>query len=511
MNQDNTSSPAAGCGVTLSEVLSVLGDQANLLRGNAETRVDSVSQDSRTVAPGCLFTARLGGKVSGLSFASVALAKGAKAILTEPDAASVEFLDACAVPVISVPNVRARLSEVAELVYGHPSRKLPIVGITGTNGKTTTALLVEQALTAVGSKPGRLGTVGTSFGGTEVESNLTTPEADELTRFFSHVLANGGTQVVMEVSSHSISQGRVSGIRFDVAAFTNLTQDHLDFHGSMEKYEATKLELFTRFQPRVAVVNVTNEAGHRFAAAARSSRTLRVGLIDGCDVRPVDIKLDPLGLRGDVLVAGRKVALNTRLVGEHNLENILLSIGILEALGVDVAEAVRGWQNAAVPGRLERCDGPEDDILVLVDYAHTPDALERALSATRPLTQGKLHCLFGCGGDRDPGKRPKMGAAVGRAADRIVLTNDNPRTEDPQVIAAAVEVGLKAVAAAYEIELDRAAAIRRVILSAAPGDVVLIAGKGHEPYQILGAQKYPFDDRVEARTSLSIRRSGTHH
>jgi UDP-N-acetylmuramoyl-L-alanyl-D-glutamate--2,6-diaminopimelate ligase len=209
-----------------------------------------------------------------------------------------------------------------------------------------------------------------------------------------------------------------------------------------------------------------------------------------------------------VLVAGRYCGLKTRLVGEHNLENLLLALGILEALSVDLDAAVRGWEAVAVPGRLERCDSPEDDILVLVDYAHTPDALERALAATRPLTRGRLHCLFGCGGDRDPGKRPKMGAAVGRLADRIIVTNDNPRTEEPRTIADAIEIGLKSVGASYEVELDRAKAIRESILSARAGDVVLIAGKGHEPYQIMGTVKLAFDDRVEARQSLAERRRG---
>jgi UDP-N-acetylmuramoyl-L-alanyl-D-glutamate--2,6-diaminopimelate ligase len=274
----------------------------------------------------------------------------------------------------------------------------------------------------------------------------------------------------------------------------------------MEEYESAKLLLFTRFMPRVSVINVENSAGQRFAATARSSRILRVGSGDGCDVRPVDVTLDAQGLRGDVLVAGRNCGLKTRLVGEHNLENVLLALGILSALDIDLEEAIRGWQTAAVPGRLERCDSPADDILVLVDYAHTPDALERALAATRPLTRGRLHCVFGCGGDRDPGKRPKMGAAVGRAADRIIVTNDNPRTEEPRLIADAIELGLKSVGAKYEVELDRSKAIHEAILSAKSGDVVLLAGKGHEPYQIVGKTKHAFDDRVEARRALQVRR-----
>jgi UDP-N-acetylmuramoyl-L-alanyl-D-glutamate--2,6-diaminopimelate ligase len=468
-----------------------------------------VFQDSRRIVPGSLFAARAGGKVSGVSFVQAAVAKGAVAVLTEPEAATEAFLSACPVPVISVSDVRARLFAVGELIHGQPSHRIPIIGITGTNGKTTTALLVERALVAAGKKPGRLGTVGSSFDGVETESSLTTPEPDDVVRFFAHVVDNGGTHVVMEVSSHALAQGRVDGCRFDVAAFTNLTQDHLDYHGSMEEYEAAKLLLFTKFAPRASVVNADNDAGRRFAATTRSSRVIRVGSGDGCDVRPVDVTLDALGLRGDVFVAGRYHGVKTRLVGDHNLENVSLAIGILEALGVDLDAALSGWLDVAVPGRLERCDGTEDDILVLVDYAHTPDALERALVATRPLTRGKLHCLFGCGGDRDPGKRPKMGAAVGRGADRIIVTNDNPRTEEPKNIAEAIEVGLRSTGAKYAVELDRAKAIHDAILSADPGDVVLIAGKGHEPYQIMGTVKYPFDDRVEARRALGARRERT--
>jgi len=314
--------------------------------------------------------------------------------------------------------------------------------------------------------------------------------------------------VVMEVSSHAIVQGRVSGLSFDVAAFTNLTQDHLDFHGSMQAYAAAKRLLFTEFAPRVSVLNTRDKVGVEFAAVARSERVLRVGVERDCDVRPLNVELSSRGMRGDVLVDGKIQPISTRLVGEHNLENLLLALGILCALDVDLEAAVRGWDEVAVPGRLERCDEPADDIVVLVDYAHTPDALERALAAVRPLTSGRVHCVFGCGGDRDPTKRPKMGAAVGRLADRVIVTNDNPRTEQPLVIAEAIEAGLHEVGAAYELLLDRAKAVELAILTAQRGDVVLIAGKGHEAYQIVGTVKHAFDDRVEARRALALRREG---
>lgn len=503
-NQDNRH----GVGLSTGAIAELLAVDGARLHGASTTRITSVYQDSRRITAGSLFAARSGDKANGATFVPAALANGAVAVLLDAGTATAEQLMSWAVPVIEVRDVRRRLSTVAEAVYGYPSRRVPLVGITGTNGKTTTALLVERALLAAGHKPGRLGTIGSSFAGVEQDSSLTTPEADDLTRFLAQVRDASGTHVVMEVSSHSLVQGRVSGLYFDVAAFTNLTQDHLDFHGSMQDYAAAKRILFTDFAPRVSVINTRDRTGAEFAATARSSRVLRVGMEPDCDVRPVNVEFDAQGLRGDVLVAGRNQSISTRLVGEHNLENLLLALGILEALDIDLDAAVCGWGEVAVPGRLERCDLPGDDIVVLVDYAHTPDALERALAAVRPLTAGRVHCVFGCGGDRDPTKRPKMGAAVGRLADRVIVTNDNPRTEHPETIAEAIEKGLHEVSAAYELNLDRAKAIELAILTARPGDVVLLAGKGHEPYQIVGTVKHAFDDRVEARRALALRRRG---
>ncbi|HMA93463.1 MAG TPA: UDP-N-acetylmuramoyl-L-alanyl-D-glutamate--2,6-diaminopimelate ligase [Polyangiaceae bacterium] len=494
-------------GLSVSEIAQLLASEGATVSGDGNVRVSSVFQDSRRVETGSLFAARGGAKASGVDFARDAISRGATAILLEKGTADPELCASWGVPVVEVEEVRRQLSKVAEAIYGYPSRGVQTIGITGTNGKTTTAILVERALIAAGKKPGRLGTIGSSFAGVERDSNLTTPEADDLSRFLADVRDNSGTHVVMEVSSHSIAQGRVSGLRFDVAAFSNLTQDHLDFHGTMQHYRASKLALFTDFAPRVSVINTRDATGREFAATARSSRVLRVGVEQDCDVRPVEIVFDQRGIRGDVLVAGNMQRISTRLVGEHNLENLLLALGILEALSVDLSQAVSAWTEIAVPGRLERCDAPEDDIVVLVDYAHTPDALERALAAARPLTNGRVHCVFGCGGDRDPTKRPKMGAIVGRLADRVIVTNDNPRTERPEVIAAAIEAGLTSIGARYELTLDRAAAIEEAVLTAESGDVVLLAGKGHEPYQIIGTEKRAFDDRIEARRALELRRA----
>ncbi|MET0793321.1 MAG: UDP-N-acetylmuramoyl-L-alanyl-D-glutamate--2,6-diaminopimelate ligase [Polyangiaceae bacterium] len=494
---------SSGGGFPLSGLLGVLSEQAPRLLGEGDVRLFGVRQDSRRVAPGDLFVARSGGTVSGADFAQAAVARGAVALIVERGAS----LPAPTVPRIEVADARRSLALAAEAVYGNPSRHLAMVGITGTNGKTTTAWLVERALASVGKKPARLGTVGFAFDGQSVDSALTTPEADDISRLAARTRDAGGTHFIMEVSSIALSLERVGALHFQVAAFSNLTQDHLDFHGTLAEYGAAKARLLTELMPEASVINVDDPFGEKLAQRAHG-RVLRVSKRRDADVYPKEFSLDDGGIRGRVVTPAGEVKLASRLVGEHNLDNLLLSLGILLALGVDSQLAANALGEAPqVPGRLERCDEPGDDVLVLVDYAHTPDALERVLIATRSLTQGRVLCVFGCGGDRDPQKRPRMGAAVGRLADYAYLTNDNPRTEDPQKIAASVEVGLREMDGQYEVELDRARAIERAVLRAQRGDVVLIAGKGHEPYQLIGAESFPFDDRVEARLALSARRT----
>jgi len=335
---------------------------------------------------------------------------------------------------------------------------------------------------------------------------LTTPEADDISRLAAQALAAGATHFVMEVSSIALSLERVRGLRFEVAAFSNLTQDHLDFHGSLAEYGQTKARLFTELAPEASVLNIDDPFAAQLASRA-AGRVTSVSKRSGADLFPKQITVDARGIRGLIHTPVGEVELESRLVGEHNLENLLLALGISYALGVDLKRAALALGEAPqVPGRLERCDEPGDDLLVLVDYAHTPDALERVLVAVRSLTQQRVRCVFGCGGDRDPQKRPRMGAAVGRLADYAYLTNDNPRSEDPAAIARAVEVGLREMDAKYEVELDRERAIERAISQAGAGDVVLIAGKGHEPYQLIGGQTLPFDDRIEARRALEARR-----
>jgi UDP-N-acetylmuramoyl-L-alanyl-D-glutamate--2,6-diaminopimelate ligase len=494
---------AAAAAFPVSGLLGVLSAEAPRLLGDGDVRLSGVQQDSRRVEAGDLFVARGGGKVSGAEFAQAAIERGAVALLIERGTP----LPSVAVPIIEVANARRSLALAAEAVYGNPSRKLALIGITGTNGKTTTAWLVEHALIGAGQKPARLGTVGFAFDGASVDSALTTPEADDISRYASRVRDAGGTHFVMEVSSIALSLERVRGLYFKVAAFSNLTQDHLDFHGSLAEYGEAKARLFTELSPEASVLNIDDPFGEKLAARA-AGKVTRVSKRPGADVFPKQVTIDAHGIRGLIHTPAGEVPLESRLVGEHNLENLLLALGILQVSGVDLERAARGLSEAPqVPGRLERCDESGDDLLVLVDYAHTPDALERVLIATRSLTPRRVLCVFGCGGDRDPQKRPRMGAAVGRLADYAYLTNDNPRTEEPRAIASAVEVGLREMDANYEVELDRARAIERAISQAGAGDVVLIAGKGHEPYQLIGDQTLAFDDRVEARRALAMRRN----
>jgi UDP-N-acetylmuramoyl-L-alanyl-D-glutamate--2,6-diaminopimelate ligase len=465
--------------------------------------VTDVRHDSRAVRAGDLFVARAGGSFDGARFAADAVARGAIAILADSSAT----LPDVRVPVVRVGDVRLALALASEAVHGHPTRELGVVGITGTNGKTTTAWLAAQAIDAAGGATARLGTLGYRFGTDVVDESLTTPEADDLSRFAARALERGASHLAMEVSSIALTQARTDGVSFAVAAFTNLTQDHLDYHGTMDAYAAAKARLFTELAPRTSVIASDGAFGAELAGRAQG-RVIRVGRGESAEVRPLAVRLDASGIHARVRLPSGEVDLESRLVGAHNLDNLLLTLGIVEALGLDVQRAAAGLAGAeAVPGRLERCDQPGDDVTVLVDYAHTPDALRRVLEAVRGLSSAKVHCVFGCGGDRDPDKRPKMGAAVAEAADRATITNDNPRSEDPEAIARAIEPALRSSGIPYEVVLDRRTAIERAVQGAQPGDLVLIAGKGHEPYQIVGTEKRGFDDRVEARRALLLRRA----
>jgi UDP-N-acetylmuramoyl-L-alanyl-D-glutamate--2,6-diaminopimelate ligase len=474
--------------------------------GDASVRVTGVRHDSRAVRSGDLFVARKGDRSDGVLFVQDAVRRGAAAVLAARGAG----VEAPSVPLLLVDDTGTALAYAASAVYGHPSFSLDVVGITGTNGKTTTAHLVRAAVDGALGRPtcGVLGTVGHSFDGWRTEAEHTTPEADEVARTMAAMRARGATHVAMEVSSHALTLGRVRAIRFRVAALTNLTQDHLDFHGSMAEYAASKARLFTELGPGAAVLNVDDAFGRDLAARVRAP-LVRVSARAGADadVVPLTATTDAAGIRARVRTPDGEVSLESRLVGAHNLENLLLALGIAHALDLDLIRAAEALsREPGAPGRLERCDGEMDDIVVLVDYAHTPDALARALDSVRAVTSGRVWCVFGCGGDRDRAKREPMGEAVARRADVAIVSNDNPRTEDPLAIADAVVAGVRAAGKTPLVELDRRKAIELAVRSASRGDVVLVAGKGHEDYQIVGTVKHPFDDRIEARRALAERR-----
>jgi UDP-N-acetylmuramoyl-L-alanyl-D-glutamate--2,6-diaminopimelate ligase len=486
---------------TLARLGSALARFAPALVGD-DVAVTGLSQDSRRIRPGDVFALRPGSR-DPLSFLSDARERGAVAVLCArgTDATNITL------PRLEVSEIRPALAQAAELVHDSPSRALGLVGITGTNGKTTTASLVAQCLRALSGPTAVLGTLGFDFDGVRQSFGLTTPEADQISSLLARARGLGAKHAVMEVSSHALATGRVSALAFAVAAFSNLTQDHLDFHGSLAEYGRSKARLFHECAPRMSVLNIDDAFGAELAAGLPEA--LLVGRAPSASVRLLGEREGERSRVLDVRVGPHELSLPTRLFGAHNADNWLLCLGILYALGCDLSRLpevsldVRG-----APGRFERCDVEGDDIVVIVDYAHTEDALQRTLVAARALTAGKLWCVFGCGGDRDVNKRGPMGAAAGRHADHCIITNDNPRSEDPRAIARAIELGLVAAVGSnkHELCLDRAEAIARAVAGARPGDLVLIAGKGHEDYQLLGSERIHFDDREQARAALAARR-----
>jgi UDP-N-acetylmuramyl-tripeptide synthetase len=458
-----------------------------------DVEIAEVREDSRAVGPGDLFVAVRGQTVDGHAYVQAAAKAGAAAVVAE---AKAEVGDVSReIPVVRVPSTRAALAEIAANRWGRPAEKLTLVGVTGTNGKTTTAFLGE-ALTGGGV----IGTVVYRYKGHEKPAPFTTPGPLELHAIFAEMAAAGCTHVSMECSSHALELGRLEGVQFEVAAFTNLTQDHLDFHGTMEKYFAAKALLFTQHLRGAAVINVDAEYGPRMAevAARAGRRVVSVSARAEAAVRVLEANHSLEGIDARVATPAGEVQLKSPLIGAFNLENLLVGVGIGVGLGMDAAtigkrlSSVRG-----VPGRLERVPGPFG---IFVDYAHTPDALERVMAAVRPLTTGRLIVVFGCGGDRDRTKRPKMGRAVAEMADLPIVTSDNPRTEEPNSILEMIVAGM--TRKPFLVEVDRRMAIVAAMAEARPGDAVVIAGKGHEDYQIVGKVKHHFDDREEARLAL---------
>jgi UDP-N-acetylmuramoyl-L-alanyl-D-glutamate--2,6-diaminopimelate ligase len=507
--------------LTLSELARELPGRVEVA-GDATVRVTGVHHDSRVVEAGDLFVARRGLVADGARFVEDARSRGAVAVLAERGAIDPEV---AGLPVMFVDSASDGLAFAAAAVYGHPAFSLEIVGITGTNGKTTTAHLVRAAIDgALGRAAcGTIGTVGHRFAGREIAAAHTTPEADELARVLRAMRGRGATHVAMEVSSIALILGRVRAVRFRVAALTNLTQDHLDFHGTMDAYAAAKARLFSDYAPGAAVINVDDAFGRRLVPSiasplVRVSARLKMSR-DDVDISPVAVTMSAQGIDATLRTPIGDVRVRSRLVGAHNLENLVVTMGIAHALELDLYRAADGVAaEPGAPGRLERADEEGDDITVLVDYAHTPDALGRVLDSVRAVAGRRVWCVFGCGGDRDPTKRAPMGEAAARA-DAVLITSDNPRSEDPAEIVLPIEEGARAAGLApaaldalgkgdrgYLVELDRARAIEGAVLEASSGDVVVIAGKGHEDYQIVGTEKRHFDDREEARRALAERR-----
>jgi UDP-N-acetylmuramoyl-L-alanyl-D-glutamate--2,6-diaminopimelate ligase len=479
--------------------------------GDSGVRVSGVTSDSRRVAPGDLFAAISGEKSDGAQFVPQALANGASAVLIDRDLA-------LEVPLVRVDGVRRRLGTLAHRIYGEPTRVLKTFAVTGTNGKTTVTYLLEALLAHAGRTPALLGTIVNRGPAFSRAAELTTPEADVIARFARAQLEAGASHLLLEASSHALDQDRLRGAQIEVAAFTNLTQDHLDYHQTMEAYGQAKARLFENYAPRHAVIMIDQPFGRALSEslAAGPSKLWRasLGAEPDAELRALRYSSSRHGIEATIATPHGEIAIESPLFGAHNLENLLVTMGAGLALGLTPDEIRAGLRNATgAPGRMERV-ATANDVMVLVDYAHTPDAIGRALAALRPLTDGRLFIVCGCGGDRDPKKRAPMGEAALRGADLALLTSDNPRTEDPARILAEMEVGaaragqrierdaLATAGSGYAVIVDRAEAIQVAIQAARPGDTVLLAGKGHETYQIIGREKRDFDDREQAARAL---------
>jgi UDP-N-acetylmuramoyl-L-alanyl-D-glutamate--2,6-diaminopimelate ligase len=459
------------------------------IRGDANVVVREVALDSREVAPGALFFCVPGANADGHGFGREAVRSGAAALVVE------RWLD-LEVPQIRVRSVRRAMGPMSATVFGDPSDPLTMVGVTGTNGKTTVVHLLEAVFRTAGHRTGAIGTVGAHVDTEPVSTVRTTPEAPDLQRLLARMRDAGVSTVAMEVSSHALDLQRVGGVRFDAAVFTNLSQDHLDHHGSIEAYFAAKASLFTAERTAHAVVNRDDPWGRRLLGVAVPIVTF--GRDPSADVRAEDVRVTPTGLR--FRTNGHEVTSPMR--GVFNVSNCLATIAASRVVGVDDRDILRGLAGAGqVPGRMEPVDAGQR-FLAVVDYAHTPDSIRTVLAAARPLATGRVIVVFGCGGDRDRAKRSPMGAAATEGADLTVITTDNPRSEDPSAIIAEVEPGATAGGGSYVVEPDRRAAIRLAVREARPGDVVVVAGRGHESLQEMAETSVPFDDRIVVREEL---------
>jgi UDP-N-acetylmuramoyl-L-alanyl-D-glutamate--2,6-diaminopimelate ligase len=489
---------------------------ASITRGPSDADVSFITQDSRTAGPGCVFVAVRGTKADGATFAADAVRKGAAAVVTEED---IELPES--VCLVRVPDARRAVALLASRFEGDPSRGMAMYGITGTNGKTTGTYLAEGIFRAAGGNPGVIGTVAYRYGNLSKSADSTTPDPVQFQHLLGRMKDAGVTHVAMEVSSHALDQERADGTAFDVVAFTNLTRDHLDYHVDMERYATAKRRLFSTLlaespkSPRAAVVNADDPRGSEFARACPVGvQVLTYGRDPGgdADVRPMELAQDEHGIRGRFTTPLGPVRIDSPLVGAYNLSNLLCAAAMGIAFGFAPSTVDAGLSgNRGAPGRLEKVANPRG-VTVLVDYAHTPDALENVLRAVKGFAKRRVITVFGCGGDRDRTKRPLMGGIACRLADVAIVTSDNPRTEDPsgiveEIVKGCVGSRFDSVEAAksgagYLVEVDRRKAIALAAAIAGRGDVVVIAGKGHEDYQIVGTTKHHFDDREEAERAF---------
>jgi UDP-N-acetylmuramoyl-L-alanyl-D-glutamate--2,6-diaminopimelate ligase len=474
----------------LERLVAALAPEA-VLGSPDPVEVRDLAYDTRAVRPGAAFFCVPGEHADGHDFAAEAVERGA-AVLVVEHAVEPE------VPQLVVPSARAAMATAADAFFGEPTRELEVAGVTGTNGKTTTAYLLHAILAAAGRRPGLLGTVESRIGGETRPVVRTTPEAIDLQRMFREMLDAGDRSVALEASSHASVLHRLDRVRFDALVFTNLTQDHLDYHGTMEEYFAAKRRLFVGAAPPPAAVNIGDARGRELADELEQTRRaplITFGFADDAEIRPEELVLDGSGVR---FRAGG-IALESSLRGRFNVENILGAVAAGILLDVDEDDIAAGVAAlAGVPGRFEAVDEGQP-FTVLVDYAHTPDSLDNVLRTARELTSGRVLVVFGAGGDRDRAKRPLMGKIAADLADVVVVTSDNPRSEDPLAI---IQDILQGAGMNVEIDPDRSAAITRTLGLAEPGDVVVVAGKGHEQGQEIGGEKLPFDDRLVVREAL---------
>jgi len=477
----------------LSELARILPGATS--RGDPATVVRDAAADSRVVVPGSMFLCVPGERSDGHDFAADAVARGAAVLVVE------RWLD-LDIPQLKVSSVRPAMGVLSASVFGHPSRAMSVVGVTGTNGKTTSTFMLEKSFEAMGLTAGLIGTVEVHIAGDVFPVVHTTPEAPELQRLLARMRDRGVGAVAMEVSSHGLALGRVDGTRFACALFTNLTRDHLDFHPTMEDYEEAKSLLFAEGLSQRGAVNADDVVGRRLLERASIPLTSFSMTSEDADVRAVGIATTRTGSTFTCVAGGERTAIEVRIAGRFNVGNALGVLAVFRALELPLEAAATGiGALTGVPGRMESIEAGQP-FTVLVDYAHTPDSLANVLRAAREVCEGSLLVVFGCGGDRDRGKRPLMGRTAVELADVAIITSDNPRSEDPLAIVAEIEAGAREAGHSYQIEPDRRAAIRLAVERARTNDVVVIAGKGHEPGQRFADRVLPFDDRSVAREEL---------